>query len=1200
MNINFPREEQKILKFWRKNRIFAKSIKQRAGARDFIFYEGPPTANAKPGIHHVLARAYKDVICRYKTMQGLRVLRSAGWDTHGLPVELEMEKKLGLKNKKDIEKYGIAKFNKKCKASVWLHKKDWEKLTERIGFWLDMENPYITYETHYIETLWWIIKRVWEKGLLYQDYKVVPHCPRCGTSLSSHEVALGYKTIKENSAYVRFRIKPSNVEWEKTAIVSWTTTPWTLPANVALAVNPDGEYICVPDPDQQGYWLVFGLENFKRLLANKIFPKEYQQRFVGTKSQWEGVDIFKGSEMIGIEYEPLFHFAEPDKPAYRVIAADFVSAKEGTGVVHIAPAFGEEDMIVGKKENLPVLMNVDEAGRFAPEAKEWAGMFVKDADRLIIADLQKRGLLFKEEFYEHEYPFCWRCSSPLLYYAKKSWFIKISSVKKDLLDAARTINWVPAHLKEGRFGEWLKEVKDWAFSRERYWGTPLPIWKCEKCGAIEVIGSLAELTSQRFSRNNYFLVRHGHSLRQLVDVAMCWPEKKKFGLTKRGRLEAQVAAIKLKTQKIDLIFSSDLLRARQTAEILSKTTGASIIFEKELREYNVGIFNGKDSSLPWLYLSKKKDPMRAKLPKGESMVDLAKRMHKFMLALETKYQGKNIAIVSHELPLTMLEWTMRGFAPSKIIALRKEGKITRIKTGEHRKLDFQNPPFNDQMTPDLHRPYVDSVKFACKQCEGVMSRIAEVADVWFDSGAMPFAQARWPFVSARAKGRSVKQFGPERFGRPELTAEGLRRGLLMGKQNQIKPPELFPADYISEAVDQTRGWFYTLLAVSTLLGFGAPYKNVISLGHVLDEKGEKMSKSKGNVVNPWQIIDRYGSDVLRWYFYTVNHPGDSKLFNERDMDLTLKKFILILWNSFVFFDTYADKIRGGIASRSRTVLDRWILSRIGTLQAQVGNRLNDYDITGAARAAESFIVEDLSQWYIRRSRKRLQNPASAQDFNTAAETLAYVLLETVKIIAPFAPFVSEAIYLRLRTKISGIKLRVSVHLENWPAPQPKYRNARLEEQMRRVRHITALALAERAKVGIKVRQPLAALRVRRKDLEVGSELLELIKDEVNVKKIVFSQKFALDVKITKELREEGQVREFIRRIQDTRRRFGFKPNQSIIIFYSAPADLADILDRHKRIILSQTRARALRQGQREATNDAKIDGLSLRFGIKKI
>ena len=1123
MDINFPKIEEKILDFWKKNQIFEKSIERRKKAKDFVFYEGPPTANGQPGIHHVLARIYKDIICRYKTMKGFRVLRTAGWDTHGLPVELEIEKKLGLGNKKDIEKYGVAEFNKKCKESVWQYKDEWEKMTERIGYWLDMEHPYITYKNEYIEKVWGVVKQIWRKGLLYKDYKVVPYCSRCGTSLSSHEVAQGYKKIKEPAIYIKFKI--TNPKFQDTFLLVWTTTPWTLPGNVAVAANPKFTY------------------------AKVKIGKEYlilsKERIKSVGAEGEVVEEFKGNDLIGLRYQPFYPVGDAIADIYKVIAGDFVSLEEGTGLVHIAPAFGEDDMRVGKENNLPVILNVDEEGKFKPEVKDWAGMFVKDADPLIAKNLQERGLLFKEEPYEHDYPFCWRCDSPLLYYAKESWFIRMQQVKNQLIKNAQKINWVPAHLKEGRFGEWLKEVKDWAISRERYWGTPLPIWQCEKCGCREVIGGKEDLLKQKFTNNKYFILRHGESLANVKELATCWPEKNHYPLTEKGEKQIKEVAKKLKGGKIDLIFSSDLLRTKQTAEIVGKELDVRIDLDKRLRDVGVGIFNGKSIKEVGEYWNRREklSPIQhysrrfeVAPPEGENYLEIEKRMYGFLNEINQKYQGKNILIVSHKRPLALLEKMVFGYDKEKFVSIIMAKK--EISPGELREFDFKLLPYNEQMELDFHRPYIDEVKFQCPKCRGVITRVPELIDVWFDSGSMPFT-------------------------------------------SQVAG---FPADYICEAIDQTRGWFYTLLAISTLLGRSAPYKNVVSTGHVLDEKGEKMSKSKGNVVNPWDIMEKYGADAARWYFYTVNQPGDPKLFSEKDIDQALKRFILTLWNSFLFFDTYKQENYKLQNPKPQNILDKWVLSRLNGLIQDVTEKLDKYDVTGSARAAEDFVINDLSLWYIRRSRKR---------FEEAAPTLHFVLLTLTKLTAPFIPFLSEEIY----GKLTEVRPQSSVHLADWPKADKKTINKKLETEMTQARGIVSLALAERAKTKMKVRQPLLRFEFPESQItaRISSGTLEMIKEEINVKEIIFGKELKLDTTITRDLEEEGIVRETIRQIQEMRKKAGLKPQDKIAIEYAGTSELNETLEKNKAFILKETKAEDL-----NSVAKSKVEQKDLWLEIKKL
>ena len=1185
METSFPKTEEKILKFWKKNRVFEKSIEQRKKAKEFVFYDGPITVNAKPGIHHALARIFKDTIPRFKTMQGFRVERKNGWDTHGLPVELEVEKKFGFKTKKDIEEYGIAKFNKACKDSVQSYIPFFRDLTEKIGYWVDMDNSYITYEPGYIETLWWIIKKVWEKGLLYKDYKVVPYCPRCGTSLSSHEVAQGYKKIREPAIFIKFKAKSNNSKWQNTSILSWTTTPWTLPANVALAVNSKMYYISIPDYGEEGNRLVLGFENLKNLLKKGLFDERYKKE--------KDVNVFKGSEIIDIEYEPIFEFSKPEKPAFRVIGADFVSKEEGTGVVHIAPAFGEDDMIVGKKNNLPIILNVDEEGKFKEEVGPFAGKFVKEANPSIIEDLRRRNILFQKEDYEHDYPFCWRCHSPLLYYAKDSWWIKTTALREKLIKNNQKINWIPAHLKEGRFGEWLREIKDWAVSRERYWGTPLPIWKCQKCGEFKAIGSKEELFSQQYSRNKYLILRHGKTIYQSKGrkTSYDWPSISSFPLIEKGKKKIIKLLKDLKKEKIDIIYSSDALRTRQTAEIVAKEIGLDINFDSRLRDTNLGIYQGKNRKDFFRDFPKNLERFNKRIPKGESWPDVKKRVIDFLKDVDKRHDGKKILIVSHGDPLWLLEGIVRGLENKEMLRENLEKK--KIKTGELRKIKVNFLLYDENGESDLHRPYIDEVKFSCKKCGSLMEREKYVLDCWFDSGAMPFAQSHWPFE----------------------------------QKNKEKPPKLFPAEYISEAIDQTRGWFYTLLAVSTSLGFESSYKNVVCLGHVLDQKGEKMSKSKGNIVDPWQVINKYGADALRWYFYTVNQPSDSKLFSEKDVEGSLKKFLLTYWNCWTFFETYGKRLKKKNKIESKNILDKWIVSRLNNLILEVTRNLDNYNIVVSTRSIESFVIEDLSQWYIRRSRKRFhfssykKSEKGRKDVEEATVTLYHVLLILTRLSAPFIPFLSEEIYQKIEKLMKFSKKKNnfrSVHLENWPKLKKEKIDQKLDQKMELTRKIVNLGQKARIKAKIKVRQPLLELQI--KDCQLTNEFLDLIKEELNIKKIQSVPKLAegenwviegdeqlkvsLNTEITPELKKEGMLREVIRQIQEARKELGLKQKDKITIQFFASDGMSEIINENKKFILASTFAKRLEFLKDSELisgikKEVKVDNEELYLGIGK-
>lgn len=1027
--INFVEREKEVLQFWKDNNIFVKSVEKNEGGKEFSFYDGPPTANGKPHIGHILTRVMKDIIPRYKTMKGYHVLRKAGWDTHGLPVELEVEKILGIDGKQEIEKYGIEPFIKKCKESVWKYKQEWEVMSDRIGYWADMKNPYVTYDDKYIESVWWAISEMAKKGLLYKGHKIVPYCPRCGTALSSHEVAQGYKDVEDTSIFVKFKLKNAN----DTYFIAWTTTPWTLPSNVALCVNAKEKYTKIK----------VGEEFF--ILADALIPKLFED---GT---YEKIETKTGKEYEYTEYEPLFQYnLKLKEKGYYVTNAEYVSLNDGTGVVHIAPAFGEEDYQVGLAYKLPFVQMINNEGKFIDAADDLKGMRAKDADAYIIEKLKKEGKLFKTLKITHSYPFCWRCDTPLIYYARSSWFIAMSRLKKELLKSNNSVNWMPDTIKQGRMGNFLENVIDWGISRERYWGTPLPIWVCKECGKLKVIGSKGELI-------------------------------------KEGGLKKEI---------------------------------------------------------------------------------------------------------------------------------------------------------------ELHRPYIDKVKIKC-DCGCDMKRTPEVLDCWFDSGSMPFAQWHYPF------------------------------------ENKEIFEKVFPADFISEAVDQTRGWFYTLLAVSTTLFGKAPFKNCIVLGHVNDKNGIKMSKHKGNVVDPWTVLDHQGADATRWSFYTESMPWLPSRFSPENVSESQRKFLGTLWNTYAFYVLYADIDKFNPAEykfnySKISLLDKWIISELNSLIKFVDEGLNKYQITETARKIESF-VDKLSNWYIRRSRERFWGSSMDADKVAAYTTMFEVLSKLTRVIAPYVPFVAESIYQNIERPFFA-DAKESIHLCDFPKVVGKYINKEIEDSMNLVLDIVVLARAARNKANIKNRQPIKKL-IYTTEKELTGDFLYLVKDEINVKEVEINRnasefvsyelkpqlktlgpkygkllgqirnelatktneimnainsskeyKFnvngeeislskddlliymnnkegfasessaqmtvVLDTKLTKELIEEGIEREFISKVQSMRKEAGFEVTDHISIAYRASGEVEEVLKKNN--FMKDVLCDRVENEMKGFNKTFDINGVETEVSIKKI
>lgn len=1126
-DLNSTKTEGKILNFWKEKKIFEKSLEARAKAKRFVFWEGPPTANGHPGIHHFLGRAFKDLYGRYKTMRGFYVLRKAGWDTHGLPVEIEVEKALGFKNKKDIEEYGIAQFNRKCRESVWQYKSEWEEMTEKMGFWVDLREPYITYETKYMESVWQILKMIWDRKLLYPAHKIVPFCTRCGTPLSAHEVAQGYKKVKDNSVYIKFKVKDER--FRGASILAWTTTPWTLPGNVALAVGKEIKYVLARVGDEQ-----------------LIMAKDLVEKVLGQITRIE--KEFSGEELVGLEYESLFDVpALKSDKSYKVYDADFVSTADGTGVVHTAVMYGEDDYNLGTKLDLPKMHTVDEAGKFNSSAgKELEGLYVKSntTEEKIIKSLEERGLLFKTEEYEHDYPFCWRCGTPLIYYAKNSWFIKTSAVTAELLKNNSKVNWIPEHIKEGRFGQWLKEGKDWAISRERYWATPLPIWKCEKCENKTVIGSIKDLEKKAIgSKNSYFILRHGLTERQEETkmIISSHLENDKYHLLPRGREDIENVALTLqKMGGVDEIYASPFIRTTEGAEIVGKVLHKSIKKDERLGEFVHGpLCEGKEHSACPVRVEREKFEIREN--GGESRNDVRRRMTDFINEMESRHQNKKILIVGHGDPLWLLDAIASGKTENEIIDDKVSPEHWYPKLAELKKLTWRKIPRNEFGELDLHRPFIDSVMLKCSDCGAKMKKIPDLIDVWFDSGAMPYAQWHWPF------------------------------------ENKKLFKEQFPADFIVEGVDQTRGWFYTLLTISTLLGNSAPYKNVISLGHALDEQGRKMSKSKGNIISPFEVIEKFGADAARWYFYMINQPGEPKLFAMKDVEAQLKGFLTTLQNCLRFYELYtqtatsADQISLSIISAPTAVLDKWILSKLNGLILEVAEKLDKYDVTTAARMIEKFVVDDFSNWWLRRSRKRKES----------LPMLRTILLEITKICAPFLPFTAEEMFARLNGG-QGVLAKESVHLEDWPKASKKMINLKLEGEMEEARNIVTAGLAQRKDKQMKVRQPLRAVTINRAK-KLGSGLEDLIREELNVKKVAYDagqkELAILDLELDQALIGEGYAREMMRQIQDLRKEAAYKLDQKVFVqWHSEDKELSEAIKHWTENIQTETLLREFANG----------------------
>jgi isoleucyl-tRNA synthetase len=1100
---SIAKREEEVLAFWDKEKIFKQSVDKDAPKGEYVFYDGPPFATGLPHFGHILQSAIKDVIPRYRTMQGYRVVRRWGWDCHGLPLENIIEGELGIKTKREIEELGIAKFNEAARSAVLRYADDWKHIIPRMGRWVDMEDDYKTMDTTYTESVWWSFKNLFDRGLIYEGFKGMLLCPRCGTTLSNFEVAQGYKDIEDISIYVKFPIEGE----ANTSLLVWTTTPWTMPGNAAAAVHKDATYV---KAEVNGEFLILAKD---RLVVLGDAPKIISE--------------FPGKDLVGKRYTPPFPFytkkdLKGKNKAWKIYHADYVSMEDGTGAVHLAPSYGAIDQELAEREGIPLIHHVNADGRFAPEVEGFAGLQVKpkghhqDADKKIVEALEAMGVLFKHDTIVHSYPHCWRCDTPLINYAASSWFVKVSALKQKLVAENKGVQWVPDHTGSGRFNNLLETAPDWAISRSRYWGAPLPVWRNEKTGKVAVVGSIDDLLSMtKKSGNTYVVMRHGEA-RSNVERFMNSDNTIENHLTERGRAvaKASVEAI-AKKYTVDLIVASPITRASETATIAQHVLGlpdTARMTDERLRERGMGEYNGKPRG-EWVKMfNTMRDDFTTNPGNSESLTDVRKRIGDFIFEVERRYTNKVILIVTHGDPAWMLAEIAQRTPIESLMGIEiPEGDVEGaaylphyLTQGAWMEVPFVPFPHNPQFDVDLHRPYIDDITWG-DPITGVWKRVPEVFDCWYESGSMPYAQNHYPFAN-------TDQFNPKRL----LSFS----------------PKGYPADFIAEAVDQTRGWFYSLIVLGYALFGRAPYKHVITTGFVLAEDGRKMSKKLKNYPDPMELVDQYGADAMRYYMLASPLVrGEDLNFSARGVDEVAKKLIMRLDNVRSFLGLYADGTAPN--SESAHVLDRWILARLGALVRETTEGFEAYQLDAAVRPLGDFI-DDLSTWYLRRSRDRFKGD-DAQDKTAALATLRYVLIELSKVMAPTMPFYAEHLYRLLKAETDTL----SVHLCAWPSGA--YADAALLQHMQAVRDAVSLALEARAKANIKVRQPLASITLRGTTIPQETAYMDLIREEVNVKEVVFEaagEGVVLDMNITPELKQEGLRRDVGRLIQEFRKQSG--------------------------------------------------------------
>jgi len=1096
--------EEDVLKSWNEQHIFERSLEKKAPKGEFVFYDGPPFATGLPHWGSLLSSVSKDVIGRYKTMQGYNVPRRWGWDCHGLPIENMIEKKLNLKTKKDIEALGIDTFNEAARSSVLQFADDWKRYVERIGRWVDFDNSYKTMDNGYIESVWWALKKIHGDNRLYEGKKVLMYCPRCETPLSKAEIAMdnSYQDVTEKAVYVRFKVQPGQKLGEEsiddnTYIVAWTTTPWTLPANVALAVGAEIDYVRV---EKDGAHLIVAKEKQDVLGGELKVSAEYQ-----------------GDELKGLLYEPLYE-VEKAKDAgkertWTVLTADFVTTEDGTGVVHIAPMYGEDDYNLGLENDLPVVPLLDASGTYNDDAPKLVrGMYHKKGGRYVMEDLEQRELLLATHDHTHSYPHCYRCGTPLIYNALTSWFINIQSVKKDILKANEDVTWYPAHLKHGRFQHIIETAPDWTISRNRFWASPLPIWKHEKTGDITVLGSLEELRKYaKLSGNTYLFIRHGEADSNVEHTISSLPENEHH-LTEEGKAQIQSAVKELKKRGVTKIVTSPLVRTRESAELIADELGIhqkDISEEPRFQEWQLGDLNGKQVSELQSVCATYDDRFRKGCGTGETLVEMKRRVGEALFELERTHKNETILIVGHEYTVWLAECVARGATVEQCIDIRGT-ETDYVKNAEIREVDLAPFPHNKEYELDLHRPYIDEVELIAEDGAALV-RTPEVVDCWVESGSMPFASEHYPH------------------------------------ENEEVVKRRYPGDFIAEYIAQTRTWFYYMHALGVLL-FGAPsFKNCVTTGTILAADGSKMSKSKMNYTDPLDDMDKYGADAARLYLLgSVVMSAEDLSFKEEELRESHNRFVNMLWNSFKFYSMHADNEGDIKRPKSKHALDTWVLTRLDAVVQEMTTYMDAYDTVRASRSARDFVA-DLSQWYIRRSRDRFRSD-DADDKQAALATTRYVLHVFSRLIAPITPFIAEGLYRGVGSEED------SVHLAAWPEQEGKVDETTITD-MEEVRRIASLALEARQTEGVKVRQPLATVTVKRTVLDGKEALLELLKDEINVKAVVFDadieQEVVLDTSLTDELILEGQVRDVIRAVQDARKKAGLSPEDTISIKVAA-------------------------------------------------